>query len=930
MSKPSASPPTDPAAGEVQGDASPRARGSRRWQPGSIVADRFRLGRLLGTGAMGDVWCALDLELDETVALKRLREQPSAGGRMADLFRREVRLARRVSHRNVARVFELVVIRGSGGAQLALTMEYVQGHTLAQLVKRGHRFSPPSVVRVLREACAGLGAVHEAGVVHRDIKPANVMLGEGDRVVLMDFGIALAAHEALAERGLLAGTPAYMAPEIYDGVESGVASDIYALGCLGFELLTGRRAFEGDNLALVLAAKARRTEVPPADEVPGLAELIAACLEPDPAARFASAAELEGALVRLGAPPASSLARRPSAPSPAIDPAPAPITIERERPQLAVLPFEPEGVGPDLADLLAEDFIGDLSRRKSLRVLATASVKRMQRERGQGPLAWLEVGKGLGASVVVGGEARAREGGVEVSLRAISVPDGRTLWRWRGDVATDKPLPSMAEAVQSLLRAEPLAAFEGPPGSSAGLDPNAVTRLESAEPSTPPPLPPATPRPVPTPWPPSAPPPWPSSAPPPRPSTVPPPLPSSAPPGPPPLPPARAPSGPPPLPTSARGPGVAPPPTDGGTVLLERQAPAVSSGGGRPARGYDPVAGGESRVLDLYLRGRSLYLSASGRDLAEAVRCFEEAQAEAPEDPRIASALTVALGRYLFVAPAAMGTLVERAERAAEHALRVAPSMGEPHHARAVILLHRGLPVEAVRSLRRALRCAPSLVAAHGLLGQLLLEAGHEPEGRQRLAAAERLEPGNVELLWPLYRFAVLAGRPAEADAALEAVLRATQGLRSHWALHLRVAAWRRDPAALAAVERAALLALAPASPLPAFGALASVAVRGEPPAGAYATLRRLGGDEGASMRTRCFHYQVLAEVAGFVGDAVEVARALALARSTALFDLSWLERCPLLACARHTPQYAEAHRQAAALAEAMRHAYYSEPDGSG
>ncbi len=196
---------------------------------------------------MGDVWCALDLELDETVALKRLRDQPSAGGRMAELFRREVRLARRISHRNVARVFELLVIKGAESTQLALTMEYVQGHTLAELLKGGQPFEPASVVRVLRDTCAGLSAVHEAGVVHRDIKPGNVMLGEADRVVLMDFGVALAARDALAERGMLAGTPAYMAPELYAGAEASVASDVYALGCLAYELLTGQRAFDGTN-----------------------------------------------------------------------------------------------------------------------------------------------------------------------------------------------------------------------------------------------------------------------------------------------------------------------------------------------------------------------------------------------------------------------------------------------------------------------------------------------------------------------------------------------------------------------------------------------------------------------------------------------------------------------------------------------------------
>ncbi len=906
MAKPSLPPQAAPAGGEGRAGAPAHEGGARRWQPGAIVADRFRLARLLGTGAMGDVWCAFDLELDETVALKRLREQPSTGGRMAELFRREVRLARRVSHRNVARVFELVVIKGPEGSQLSLTMEYVQGHTLAQLLRCGHAFSPAAVVRVMREACAGLDAVHEAGVVHRDIKPGNVMLDEADRVVLMDFGVALAAHDALAERGMLAGTPAYMAPELYAGEQASVASDVYALGCLGYELLTGRRAFDGDNLALVLTAKTKRLTVPPTDEVPGLTAVLEACLEPAPAARFPSVRELEGALARLGAPPAPPLRRAPAALAPAADPAAAPLTIERERPQLAVLAFEPEGVGPGLVDLLVDDFIGELSRRKSLRVLATGPVKRAQRERGQGPLAWVDVGRGLGASVVVGGEARAVGAGIEVALRALSVPEGRTLWRWKGKVATDEPLPSMAEAAQSLLRSEHLAAFEGP-GSSSGVVESA--RARPANSSTPPPLPPPA-------------------------GSRPPPLPASGGAGPPPLPSSFAPAPAPSLRASSPSPAttsVPPSSPGGGTVVIE---PSPEGGGFAPsayARPFAPAGGGESRVLDLYLRGRALYLSASGRDLAEAVRCFEEAQAGAPEDPRIASALTVALGRYLFVAPAAMGALVDRAERAAEHALRVAPSMGEPHHARAVILLHRGLPVEAVRSLRRALRCAPSLVAAHGLLGQLMLEAGHEAEGHQRLSAAARLEPGNVEMVWPLYRLAVLAGRRAEADAAFDAMMRLTRGLRSHWALHLRVAAWRRDRAALAGVESAARQALAPASPLPAFGALAAVAVRGEPPAHSYATLHQLGGDEGASMRTRCFHYQVLAEVAGFAGDAAEAARAIGLARRTALFDRSWLEGCPLLDRVRRAPEYKDALARASACAEAMRHAYYSpEAEGSG
>ncbi|HEU4537108.1 MAG TPA: protein kinase, partial [Polyangiaceae bacterium] len=711
-----------PGALDSGGQSDAPRPGTGRWQAGHVVAERVRLLRPLGAGAMGEVWCAFDLELDETVALKRLRDDAAAEARMAELFRREVRLARRVAHRNVARVFELVVIKGPAGPQLSLTMEYVRGVTLSQLLRSQRRCEAAAVVHILREACAGLGAVHEAGVVHRDIKPGNVMLGEGDRVVLMDFGVALPARDAPGERGSLTGTPAYMAPELFDGAAATVASDVYALGCLGYELVTGRRAFDGGDVLSMMAQKTQRLAAPEIDELPGLAALIATCLEPEPSARFASAADLSAALARLGAP--TSVVLRPGPPAPD---APEPGSSERERPQLAVVPLEPDGVGVGLAELLAEDFVGELSRHKALRVLAPAAVRRLRVE-GRGPAAWVEAGRALGASAVVGGVARAEGADLGLTLHAISVPEGDTLWRWRGRVTLDERLPSMGQAAQSFLASPYVAALGRVP---AAAEPGSSGREAAGAPS------PTGP--------------WAAGAPSPsRPSTA-----------------------------GASSPSR--PSTAGGTLILQ---PLEADPDEAPTR----VRGGEPPVLDLFLRARALAFSPSSRDVDEGIRCFEAAMAIAPDDPRIASGLAVALVRYLFQAPAGVGGLVERAERAAEHALKLAPSMGEPHHARASILLHQGRPVEAVRSLRRALRCSPSLAAAHLLLGQLLLEADHADEGRRRLTTAERLEPGNLEVVWSLYRAAVLDGREAEV-ADLRERLRRIGGLRTYWSLQLRTAA---------------------------------------------------------------------------------------------------------------------------------------------
>lgn len=210
---------------------------------GRVLANRYDLSLLLGEGGMGAVYRAHDRELDEMVALKLLRPEIAEDVVALSRFRREVKLARRVTHRNVARTFDLGV-----DAELRfLTMELIAGESVAKAFA-GRRASLPEVLRVAEEVARGLAAAHAVGVVHRDLKPENVMLAE-DRVVLTDFGIAHAADglgEATETRSLI-GTPAYMAPEQMESGAVDGRTDIYALGTLLYELLLGALPFSGDT-----------------------------------------------------------------------------------------------------------------------------------------------------------------------------------------------------------------------------------------------------------------------------------------------------------------------------------------------------------------------------------------------------------------------------------------------------------------------------------------------------------------------------------------------------------------------------------------------------------------------------------------------------------------------------------------------------------
>jgi len=261
-----------------------------------LFAQCYRLSRVLGRGGMGTVYLAYDELKSEVVALKML-DPPLVRSPVAlERFAREARLARRITHPNVARVFDL----GSYQGRAFLTLEYVEGEDLRTRLRREGALGAETAARLTLAVCKGLGAAHSAAVVHRDLKPANVLLERGGRVVLTDFGIARAMEDQQGPGGLtylhgVVGTPQYMAPEQLTESPVDARTDVYAVGLLLYEMLVGEPAF---LQAISLKAAFERLRQPPPDprdraEVPRpLAELVRSCLALAPAERPAGAAQV--------------------------------------------------------------------------------------------------------------------------------------------------------------------------------------------------------------------------------------------------------------------------------------------------------------------------------------------------------------------------------------------------------------------------------------------------------------------------------------------------------------------------------------------------------------------------------------------------------------------------------------------------------------
>ncbi len=259
-------------------------------EPGSMLGERYEILQLLGQGGMGAVYKARDIELERTVALKLIRSDLASHPEILRRFKQELILAREVTHRNVIRIFDL----GQASGVRYITMDYVEGQDLRALLNEKGKFSPEEAVPIFLQIAAALEAAHQAGVVHRDLKPQNVMVDKDGRVYVMDFGVARSLETpGMTQTGALMGTPEYMSPEQAKGLKVDARSDLFSLGIIFYEMLSGASPFKADTAMATMFKRTRERAVPLAQAMSGvpvfLSDIVSKCLEIDQEQRYPSA-----------------------------------------------------------------------------------------------------------------------------------------------------------------------------------------------------------------------------------------------------------------------------------------------------------------------------------------------------------------------------------------------------------------------------------------------------------------------------------------------------------------------------------------------------------------------------------------------------------------------------------------------------------------
>ncbi len=269
-------------------------------EPGTVFADRYLVIEELGAGGMGKVFRVLDKTVDQEIALKIVKYDIAWDPRTRERLREELKAAREVNHRNVARVHDL---NESDGVPY-ITMQYIRGENLRLLINKVGKLDAEQAIRFAIQVCQGLSEAHHQKVVHRDLKPQNIMIDESGQALIMDFGLArLMSSVERGPYGVREGTPAYISPEQIEGRPVDLRSDIYSLGAVLYEMLTGRPPFMADTREALLTKHLREAPQDPRELVAnipaGLCRAILKCLEKDPALRFQSAAEVTAELRRL-------------------------------------------------------------------------------------------------------------------------------------------------------------------------------------------------------------------------------------------------------------------------------------------------------------------------------------------------------------------------------------------------------------------------------------------------------------------------------------------------------------------------------------------------------------------------------------------------------------------------------------------------------
>ena len=263
-------------------------------QPGAILGLRYEILQILGEGGMGAVYKARDRELNRMVALKVIRPDLAGSQAIIDRFKQELLLATQVTHKNVVRIYDLSEADG----MKFITMEYVEGEDLRSLMMRKQgKLSPEEAVEIMQQTCRALEAAHSAGIIHRDLKPQNIMRDKSGRVLVMDFGLARTLEgDGMTQTGALVGTMDYMSPEQALGKDLDQRSDVFAMGLIFYELLTGKMPYKADSVVASLLKRTQERASPVSSHdasIPKpLSNIVGKCMEPDLKLRYQNSAEI--------------------------------------------------------------------------------------------------------------------------------------------------------------------------------------------------------------------------------------------------------------------------------------------------------------------------------------------------------------------------------------------------------------------------------------------------------------------------------------------------------------------------------------------------------------------------------------------------------------------------------------------------------------
>ena len=300
---------------------------------GTLLGTRYEIVQMLGEGGMGAVYKAMDRELERMVALKIIKPELAVQEDILARFKQELILARRITHKNVIRIFDL----GDADGIKFITMEFIEGKDLSSLIKQKGRLTFPECAETMSQVCTALEAAHSEGVVHRDLKPQNIMVDKNNRVTVMDFGIARSMEQGgMTNTGALIGTPDYMSPEQVMGEKVDARSDLFTLGVIFYQLLIGKLPYQADTVQAAMYKRTKEIPRPPREVDPEVPEMLSAitakCLQLDPADRYQSASEMQqdidswrgGSTKRIDVPAAVTT------PATVVMPPPAPIPFWRK------------------------------------------------------------------------------------------------------------------------------------------------------------------------------------------------------------------------------------------------------------------------------------------------------------------------------------------------------------------------------------------------------------------------------------------------------------------------------------------------------------------------------------------------------------------------------------------------------------------------